>query len=131
MSPASGTHRCRSPSASNHRNFATHDVAVLTRPPLHTPVKPFIPLVITVAATLWTLAPGRATEPDPLLVSVTVEGGDTLAIRLPPGWKPGDNKSERTSPVLLDLSSPGGLQVKLAIVADPDGRFSTREALDE
>lgn len=91
----------------------------------------FIPLLVTVVAALWPLMAGQSAEPDPSLIKVPVEGADTLAIRLPTGWKTGDNKSERTSPVLLDLSSPGGLQIKLAIIADADGRFSTAEALDE
>ena len=94
-------------------------------------MKRFIPLLGTLVGALLALAPGQAADPDPSSLLVPVPGGDPLAIRIPTDWKKGENQPQGTSPVLLDLSGPGGLQVKLAIIADPDGRFSTPEALDE
>ena len=94
-------------------------------------MKRFISLLVTLVGTLAALAPGQAADPAPSSLLVPVASADTLAIRIPPDWKKGDHQPQGTSPVLLDLSSPGGLQVKLAIIADPDGRFSSPEALDE
>ena len=94
-------------------------------------MKRFLPTFIVLAAALLGFAPGQAAEPDPAALTVAVPGGDSLAIRVPKGWKCDAGKPAPEAPPTVDFTSPGGIQAKLTMMADAEGRFVTPEAVDE
>jgi hypothetical protein len=94
-------------------------------------MKRSFPTLLILAATLRFFAPVQAVEPDASSVTIGVPGGDSIAIRIPAGWKSVEGKPQADAPPTLEVSSPGGVQLNLTMMADPDGRFATPEAVDE
>ena len=88
------------------------------------------PFFILVTALLG-FAFSRAAEPDPASITIAVPGGDSLVIRTPAGWKQDGGKPQPEAPPMIGLTTPGGLQINLTMIADPDGRFTTPEAVDD